>query len=110
MAERLTITNYRRRRGWGWGYSSIPTGRGTEIETPTVPWFTGTIGQIMQARSEDRVLAAEQGAFSQSAWFWRGRRVQGAVCDDDLALVSLTWWLQVYGATGVYPDITIMVE
>jgi hypothetical protein len=86
--EEITITNYERRRKWGWGYSFSPTGNGTEIRTPTEPNYTGTLGQISEARENDPILKAHSNCYSSSQWFWNGRPI---VATWAFGIVSKTW-------------------
>ena len=107
MAE-ITVTNWRRSRAFGFGWSSIPTGHGTEIETPKRPDYTGTVRQVQEAIREDRALAAtvSGGAYHSRVWFYKGRRIVatlwGGTWRDDFALL----WLE--GDND--PDVTIKVE
>jgi len=72
----LTITNYKRRRKWGWGYTFTPTGRDAyEIETPGGPDHEGTLGQIKAAIAADRTWQARGGTFYNTAWFYDGERI-----------------------------------
>ena len=74
----ITVTNPSLRRHWGWGYSTTPTGRDAyEIEMPASPDFTGTIKQILAARSSDRTWKSLRGGgtYTSEAWFYRGQRV-----------------------------------
>jgi hypothetical protein len=76
MAE-ITVTNYRNDKRFGWGYSFTPTGRDPySIEFPTSPDHTGTLDQIDDARDKDRTWQAHsQGAFYNTAYFYKGRRI-----------------------------------
>ena len=76
MAE-VTIRNWRRSRSFGFGWSSIPTGRGTEIEIPQRPDYTGTYNQVVDAVANDRAFASAKsgGAYYCAAWFYNGQRI-----------------------------------
>jgi hypothetical protein len=83
MAE-ITVTNWRRSRAFGFGWSSIPTAHGTEIETPKRPDYTGTVRQVQEAIREDRALAAtvSGGAYTSQVWFYKGKRITATKFGD----------------------------
>ena len=75
----LTIDNPSRSRKWGWGWSNNPTGKDAySIEIPAAPDYTGTINQVTEAKSADRTWASMKsgGTFTNSAWFYAGRRIK----------------------------------
>ncbi len=86
--QELTITNINKRRKWGWGCSFTPTGNGTEIKPPTTPDYTGTFGQLSEAREADPILKAHLNCFSSSRWFWDGRPI---LATWSYGMVSSEW-------------------
>lgn len=75
MAE-ITITNYRKRRKFGWGWSTIPTGEDAySIEVPEAPDYVGTLNQLDEARANDKAFHSLGGVFYNTAWFWNGKRI-----------------------------------
>lgn len=89
----IQITNFRRKRSWGWAFSNQPTGEGTTIETPTRPMHTGTLGQLSTAIANDTAYEPTSGTFYTTAWFWRKRRI------------THTWaWMLLEGPTDLLFD------
>jgi hypothetical protein len=84
--EEITITNYKGKKKWGWGYSFTPTGNGTEIRTPD---YVGTLGQISEAKEADPILKAHSNCYSSSRWFWDGRPV---VATWTYGIVDMAKW------------------
>ena len=83
MSE-VTITNWRRSRSFGFGWSSVPTGHGTDTEVPRRPDYTGTMRQVQADIRHDRALAAtiSGGAYLSRVWFYKGRRIVGTRWGD----------------------------
>lgn len=75
MEKTYTITRRNRQIGFGW--STIPTGNGTEIAAPTRPNYEGTVKQVLEERRVDRNLRAIQsgGVFMNAGWFFKGMRI-----------------------------------
>jgi len=62
-------------RTLGWGYSTQPTGTGSEIEIPTRPDYTGTFRQVCEQIQADRTFHSLGGAYHSEAWFMNGKRI-----------------------------------
>lgn len=74
-AKDVMITNYQRKRSWGWAFSNQPTGQGTAIEMPTSQMHTGTLGAVSRAIANDAAYQPRSGTFYATAWFWRKSRI-----------------------------------
>jgi len=71
-----TVEVTRRSSEFGWGYSTNPTGEDAySIESPISPNYTGTVNQVYRAKSEDPIYNNLGGAFSNSCWFYDGKRI-----------------------------------
>ena len=76
MLHEIEITNINRKRRWGWGFSTTPSGNGPySIELPTAPDYVGTIGQISEAIASDVVFHSLGGAFYATQDFWDGHPI-----------------------------------
>lgn len=76
--KRITITNPTRRRGWGWNYSTTPTGQDAwSISEPSGPAITGTLKQVEQAIRTDRNYQSLRsgGTFVNARWYYRGQPI-----------------------------------
>lgn len=71
----VQISDYRRKRKWGWAFTYEPTGEGTNIATPTAPMHTGTLKQVRTAIANDAAYQPRCGTFCATAWFWRKERI-----------------------------------
>jgi len=71
----FTVKNYKRDRRFGWGWTTQPTGHGTEIETPGAPSYLGTLAQLRRERATDAAFNSLGGAFYNTAWFYQGKRI-----------------------------------
>lgn len=74
----FTVIITRRTRGIGWGYSTQPTGNGTEIAMPTRPQFEGTVKQVLAQRQSDPTLISLGGVPKKSCWFLHGHMAERA--------------------------------
>lgn len=83
MTKLLTITNYKKRRKWGYGYSTMPD-HGTRIRSPDNPIWTGTLGQVIEAIREDATLHAlhSGGTMVASQWFYDDKKIIGTKYAD----------------------------
>lgn len=84
----IELTDVNRDKKFGIGYSFTPTGKGTGIETPSKPDYTGTMSQCIKALGGDRTYQAhQQSAFNNVAWFYNGQRITatwyGWINDDE---------------------------
>ncbi len=76
MPKEITVKNFRKNRKFGWGWSTTPTGEDAySIETPDAPDYEGTLNQLQEARRNDRAFNNLGGAFFNTAWFYRGKRI-----------------------------------
>ena len=77
MSEEITVTNYRKSRKFGWGWSTTPTGEDAySIETPSAPDYEGTLSQLRKAMAADKAFQTNLGSvFYNTAWFYDGRRI-----------------------------------
>lgn len=89
----ITITNPTRTRKWGWGWSCQPTGRNAyEIETPSAPYYTGTLNQVLKAAADDKTYHSLKGGgtYTNTAWFYAGKRITNRQ-DLDRQLDAYMW-------------------
>lgn len=105
--QEITIRNWRRSRSFGFGWSSVPTGHGTEIMVRERPDYTGTYRQVLDAIEEDRAFASTKagGAYYSTAWFYRGQRIVGTRFGSDWHRGFFVDWLMPEDH-----DLTIRVE
>lgn len=96
MESQVVVTNPFRSRKWGFGYTCQPTGNGTQIEIPGKPDYRGTLSQVSEAVSSDRVLASFRsgGTFYNAAWFYDGRRIISVPSDGG---ATFNEWLNLAG-------------
>lgn len=75
----VTIKNIERARKLGFGWSTNPAGRGTEISPPSSPQYTGMMSQILIARNSDKLYRSEKacGTYIYPAWFYGGKKIVG---------------------------------
>lgn len=76
MVQEITINNVTRCRKFGYGISTQPTGRGTDIESPSAPDYTGTLKQIRKQLDDDRrYLDSIQSSYQSRSWFYDGKPI-----------------------------------
>ena len=100
MATECTIRNAIRCRDFGYGVSTTPSGRGTDIAPPSGPDYTGTLGQIeKQMRDDLPYLQSIQTAFQARRWFHRGRPIRSVwtygwlqALDDGQSIYGQGWF------------------
>ncbi len=68
--SRVVTINLNRSPKFGFGYSTRPTGVGTQIAEPKSPVHTGTVKQVRQAVKADRVLQSLQATAKQNRFFY----------------------------------------
>ena len=94
MAE-ITVRNWRRSRSFGWGWSTVPTGEGINIEIPERPDYVGTYRQLCEAEAEDRAFQSSKsgGAFYATRWFYKGKPIVGTRYAGEWYSGFVTSWL-----------------
>jgi hypothetical protein len=65
-----------RRIGYGW--STLPSGKGTEIKAPERPRIVGTLAQILKEREECRKIVSGGTLYSEAYWLF-GLKVVGKI-------------------------------
>lgn len=74
----LEITNWTRRRRWGWGVSVKPTGEDAwSISPPQEPDHVGTIRQVVEAIRGDEFYQSIRNAYHHTRWFYDGIPIRG---------------------------------
>lgn len=69
-----TVTITRRSRNIGWDFSTNVTDNGNggwRIESPTKPYYIGTVKQVLDSINKDRTYASVKsgGTYYSTAWF-----------------------------------------
>ncbi len=78
--ETIEIKNAERVRKFGFGWSTQPTGQGTDIEMPLKPDYEGTVRQILAARDSDPAYQAygrpSASNYKSTCWFYGALPIQ----------------------------------
>lgn len=70
------VKNYLNDKRFGWGWSCTPTGEDAySIRVTLAPDYEGTINQIQGDIQADKAFNNLGGAFYNTAWFYKGRRI-----------------------------------
>jgi len=72
--QEITIQKPKQCRKFGYGISTTPTGRGTDIARPSAPDYKGTFAMIeSQMRNDRAYLSSIQSAYKNKKFFYDGR-------------------------------------
>ncbi len=75
--EQIKIT--RKTKNFGWGYSTTPSGNGTDIAPPTAPDIEGSVMQVISRMSKhhnSQLWGSLKNVFTNESYFLNGKRIK----------------------------------